>query len=62
MSDNKKSKVVNLRNMPIDVEEYLLTVQGKEKVNCRCTRSKEFTIYLIIREHREMTNLKNLKK
>lgn len=62
MTGFQKTKQIKLRNMPVDVEEYLLEIQGKERVNCRCARSKEFVVYLLIREHREMTNIKNLKK
>ena len=58
----KKPSEIKLKNIPIDVEEYLLEIQGKERVKCRCARSKEFTVYMLLREHREMTELKQTIK
>ncbi len=52
MSDSK-SPPIRLGNVPEDVSKYILEVQGCEKVKCNCTRSKEYIVYKIIREHKE---------
>lgn len=56
--ERTKGAELRLPNMPLDVEDYILEVQGEERRRCRCTRSKEFIVYALIREHREMTELK----
>jgi metal-sulfur cluster biosynthetic enzyme len=54
---SKKGSIL-LNIIPEDVQKYIAEIQGHEQVECLCKRSKEFTVYMIIREHREMTQLK----
>ncbi len=50
---------IKLENVPTDVQQYILEIQGHEQASCLCKRSKEFTVYMLIREHRDMTLLKD---
>lgn len=54
---SKKGSIL-LNTVPEDVQKYIAEIQGHEQTECLCKRSKEFTVYMIIREHREMTTLK----
>lgn len=49
---------IRLKNVPADVQRYVLEVQGKEQVKCLCKRSKEFTIYALLREHQKQSSEK----
>ncbi len=61
MSD-KKISPIRLANIPSDVKEYILELQGIEQKNCLCKKSQERVVYMIIREHKEMTDLEKRKK
>lgn len=50
-----KKGSIRLDKVPEDVQKYIAEIQGQEQVNCLCKRSKEFTVYMLIREHREMS-------
>lgn len=53
---------ITLLNIPSDIKEYILKIQGIEQVDCLCKKSQEFIIYQLLREHRDMTDLDKTKK
>lgn len=53
MSDNKVPKI-NLTRVPKDVHDYIMDQQCVEKKKCNCHRSKEFTVYAMLRELKEL--------
>jgi len=43
------TKSLKLRQIPPDVYQLLLKIQGEKKVQCNCQYSLEQTVYMIIR-------------
>lgn len=53
---------IKLLNIPTDVKEYVLEIQGIEQKQCLCKKSQERIVYQLLREHRDMTDLEKKKK
>ncbi len=59
---NKKASPIRLANIPTDIKEYILHIQGVEQSQCLCKKSQERIVYQLIREHKEMTDLDKTTK
>lgn len=47
--DVPKTKILNLRKIPMDVYKMILEQQGIKKAECGCQYSMEQTVYMLIR-------------
>ena len=57
-----KPSAIRLANIPPDVKEYILEIQGIEQARCLCKKSQERIVYQLLREHKDMTDLTKIKK
>lgn len=46
-----ENKTIQLRKIPADVQKIIIDAQKDANDECQCTRSQEWVIYNIIREH-----------
>jgi len=48
------TKKLLLRQMPPDIHEYLLTKQAELRIECKCWKSIEGTMYSLIRKYKAL--------
>lgn len=46
----KKGKGILLENVPVDIQEVLISKNVEDSEDCKCTRGQDYSLYKIVRE------------